>query len=450
MNTGICDLRSFLDVLKEHNLLAEVSREVDWQYEAGSVIATLEMQQGKTAMFHKIKDRPFEAVGGVFASMDQIALAVGCGKRELKLKLADCLEHPVAPRIVPEGPVHENILLGEQADLYRLPILQHAPKDGGPMITGGICFSRSIHGGRQNMGYNRMHVKSRDSTGICINEWRHLKEFYDEAEAEGKPLPVSVVCGCDPALYLAAGMRYSDDEVKIAGAIRGRAIDIVKSITNDVYVPAAAEFVIEGEILPDQREYEGPLGEFTGHYGEPWLSPVFRVTCITHRNRAVYQTINGASFEHINLGNVVPREPLLMKNARYVSDGVVDVHIPPYGRGFLAVVQMKKKNPGEPKNVALAAMTSHVNIKNVIVVDEDVDIYNASDLMWALSTRVVPEKDIFTIPYAQGHEMDPCSDNRGVQTKMGIDATLSEGNKCFERVRYPKVDLSKYLDPAGV
>ena len=121
------------------------------------------------------------------------------------------------------------------------------------------------------------------------------------------------------------------------------------------------------------------------------------------------------------------------------------MYIPPYGSGFLAIISLDKKNPGEPKNVALAAMASHVNIKNVIVVDPDVDIYNPAEIMWALSTRVDPKKDIFYIPYSQGHELDPASDERGVQTKMGIDATLWEEKKNLEKVVYKKVDLNNYI-----
>jgi len=446
MGTEIKDLRSFLAVLKENQLLYEIYKEVDWNLEAGSVIATAQNESGKTVLFNQIKDREgFRLCAGVLGSMEQVALAVRCEKTGISEKINYCRENPIPTKIVGKGACQENVISGEDVDLYKIPIPKHAPMDGGPVITGGICFSRSIHGGRHNMGYNRMHVKDKITTGICINEWRHLKEFYDEASLEGKALPVSIVSGVDPALYIAAGMRYDGEEIAVAGAIRGKAVEVVKSVTNDIYVPAHAEVVIEGVILPGEQEYEGPLGEFTGHYGQPWLSPVFKVTAITYRNDPIFQTINGASFEHINLGNVVPREPMLLEHTRYVSDGVKAVHIPPYGSGFLAIVQVKKKNPGEPKNIALAAMTSHVNIKNVIVVDEDVDIYNPNDILWALSTRVIPEQDIFTIPNAQGHEMDPGSDKRGLQTKMGIDATLSEGNKSFERVKYPEVDLKAYL-----
>lgn len=443
--SGIHDLRSFLAILKEHGRLAEIEKEVDLVHELGSVLATLEASAGKAGLFRNVKGRAFSVCGGVLASMDNIALALNCPKEGITDFLAEALERPVPPRIVSDTPCHENVWTGDEIDMFRVPVPTHAPKDGGPVITGGVVHSKALSGCRQNISFQRMHVKGRDKFCIMINEWRHLKEFYDGAEKEGKPLPISVVCGCDPAIYIGAGLRYDGDETEIAGAIRGRPIDVVKSVTNDIYVPAEAEFVIEGEILPFSREAEGPLGEFTGHYSAPWESPVVRVTAICHRNGAIYQTINGASFEHINLGNVLPREPLLKTFTRYVSSGVVNVHIPPYGNGFLALIQVKKKNPGEPKNLAMAAMMTYVNIKNVIVVDEDVDIYNPTDIMWALSTRVKPEQDIFYVPNAQGHELDPCSDERGVQTKMGIDATLSGDNKAFERVRYPRVDLADYL-----
>ena len=439
----IYDLNSYMKALEEHNLLFTARKEVDWNHEVGSVIATLE-PSGRAAYFPQVKDKEFGICGNMLGSMDSIAVALGCAKEEITDFLADKLEHPIKPRVVDKAPCQENVLTGDAIDMNRLPVPIHAPKDGGPIITGGVIVSKELNGTRQNLSFQRMHVKGKDKISIMINEWRHLKEFYNEAEAQGKALPIAVAIGADPVVYVGAGLRYDGDEMEIAGAIRGRPMDVVKCITNDIYVPAEAQFIIEGEILPNQRELEGPLGEFTGHYSAPWNSPIIHVTAITHRNNAIYQTINGASFEHINLGNVLPREPLIKNFTTYVSKGVINVHIPPYGSGFLALVRLKKKNPGEPKNVALAALMSYVNIKNVIVVDEDVDIYEPSDVMWALSNRVVPEKDISFIHNAQGHELDPCSDERGVQTKMIIDATLSDESRCLERVRYPKVNLKDY------
>jgi 2,5-furandicarboxylate decarboxylase 1 len=432
-------------VLRTNNQLAEIEKEVSLQYEIGTVLANLEKKNLGAGFFKNVKDRDIPVIGGVLGSMERIALALGCSKDKIVEVTGQALDNPIKPVKVANAPCQENILTGDQVDLGKLPIPQHAPKDGGPFITGGVIVSKELHGTRQNLSFQRMQVKGRDKLGIMINEWRHLKEFYDEAEAEGKALPIAIAIGVDPVIYIGAGLRYDGDEMELAGALRGEPIEVVKCITSDVYVPARAEIIIEAEVVPNYREEEGPLGEFTGHYSDPWPSPTLKVNAITYRNNPIYQTIAGASFEHINLGNVLPREPLLKKFTTYVSKGVINVHIPPYGSGFLALVQLRKKNPGEPKNVALAAMMTYVNIKNVIVVDEDVDIYNPSDVMWAVSNRVVPERDIFYIPNAQGHELDPCSDNRGVQTKMGIDATLAEDSKGLERVVYPDVDLSEYL-----
>lgn len=441
----INDLRSYLEVLRAHGRLAEVSQEVDWKYELGSILSTLESKDQRAGLFHRVKGKDVPVCGGLLGSMDNIALALGCEKTEMTALLGRCLESPIKPRVVTDAPCQQHVLTGQDIDLTQLPVPIHAPLDGGPIITSGVVVSRGLDGGPQNLSFQRMHIKDRDKLSIFINEWRHLKDFYDEAERQNRPLSIAVVIGADPIVYIGAGLRYDGDELEVAGAVRGGPIEVVKCVTSDILVPATAEYVIEGEILPGIREMEdGPLGEFTGHYSRPWNVPVLQVKAITHRDHPIYQTINGASFEHVILGNVIPREPLLKKFTSYVSSGVVDVHLPPYGSGFLAVIQVKKSNPGEPKNIALAAMMSYVNIKNVIVVDTDVDIYNPADVMWAVSNRVVPERDIFYVPNAQGHELDPCSDEHGVQTKMGIDATLSSESRALERVCYPQVSLSSY------
>jgi 2,5-furandicarboxylate decarboxylase 1 len=178
-----------------------------------------------------------------------------------------------------------------------------------------------------------------------------------------------------------------------------------------------------------------------------WESPTFEVTAICFRDNPIYQTIVPGWDEHIYIGNVLPREPLLLRFVRHVSQNVTALHIPPYGNGFLAIVQLAKTNPGEPKNAAMAAFTAHVNIAKVIVVDPDVNIYDPADVLWALTNRVDWSRDTFLVPGAQGHEMDPTADMRGVQTKMGIDATYKPERRPYgERVTYPTVNLKSYLE----
>ncbi|MEL7610127.1 MAG: UbiD family decarboxylase [Bacillota bacterium] len=441
------DLNAYLDILRRQNQLVEIKSSVDRHFEIGSILANLESSNMGAGYFTSVKDADFPLVGNLLGSMERIALALDCSKDRINEVIAYGYDHPIPPVIVESAPCYKNILQGDDVDLYRLPIPQHAPKDGGPFITGGVVVSADPETGVQNLSFQRMQVKGKNKLGIMINEWRHLRDYFEKAEAQGHSLPVSVVIGADPAIYICAGLRCDGDEMEMAGALRKQPLEVVKSITSDIRIPACAEIVIEGEILPFEREMEGPLSEFTGHYSTAWESPVLHVKAIAWRDNAIYQTVCPGLAEHMYLGSVIPREPLLMRHARYVSKQVQNVHIPPYGSGFLALIQIRKKNPGEPKNLALAAMMTYVNIKNVIVVDEDVDIFSPSDVLWALSNRVIPEKDIFTIRGAQGHELDPGSDLRGVQTKMGIDATLCSEyeNRDYERAVYPKINLTDYV-----
>jgi 2,5-furandicarboxylate decarboxylase 1 len=292
-----------------------------------------------------------------------------------------------------------------------------------------------------------MQVKGPRQFGFNVNEWRHVHQFLRAREAKDEPLPMAVAIGLDPAIMIAAGARYEGDELFIAGAIRGEGVRVSRGVTVDVDIPAQAEIVVEGYLAPHAREVEGPLAEFHGYFGEIWNSPVFHVTAVCWREAPIFQTIIPGWIEHVYLGNVLPREPLLLNFVQHVSKNVVGLHIPPYGSGFTAVIAIDKSNPGEPKNVALAAFTAHVNVKWCVVVDADVDIHDPSDVMWALTTRVDWSRDIFLVPGAQGHEMDPTADTRGVHTKIGVDATYKpERREYGDRVRYQPVDLSKYLN----
>ena len=291
-----------------------------------------------------------------------------------------------------------------------------------------------------------MQILGPRTFGFNVNEWRHVLQFYKVQQAKNAPLPLAIAIGLDPAIMIAAGARYDDDELRIAGAIRGQGVPVCQGATVNVDVPAHAEIVVEGYLPPHERHAEGPLAEFHGYYGELWDSPVFHVTAICHRADPVFQTIIPGGAEHIYLGNVLPREPLLLRFVRHVSPNVTGLHIPPYANGFAVIIQLEKSNPGEPKNAALAAFTAHVNIKKAIVVDPGIDIYDPADVLWALTNQVDWSRDVFTVPGAQGHEMDPTADARGLHTKIGIDATCKPERRDYgARVQYPPVDLGEYL-----
>ena len=290
-----------------------------------------------------------------------------------------------------------------------------------------------------------MLVLEKNILGFNVNEWRDVGTFMKSRPDPEAPFPVALAMGLDPAIMIAAGVRTPVDELLIAGAIRSEGIAVCKGKTVDIDIPAHSEIVIEGHIRPAQRAPEGPLAEFHGYHGEMWDSPTLEVSAISFRNDPIYQTIIPGWYEHIYIGNILPREPLLRKHIRHI-DPNADVIIPPYGNGFMAVIQIDRDNPGTPKNLAMAAMSAHINIRNVVVVDRDVNMHESSEVLWAITNRVQWERDVFQIGEAQGHEMDPTADKRGISTKVGIDATYKRERREYgERVAYPSIDLSSFL-----
>ncbi len=452
----IHDLRSFLGILETSDQLMRIEYPVSINHELANVSATLEHSGGSAPLFiNPVSDNNdsfrWKIFSSAMANQQRVALALDCDVNEIAKKMGFVQEpsSAVLPLLTDHPLWKDNVLTGDEIDIKRLPIPTHAIYDGGPFITGGVMVSKHPDNGRGNLSFNRMQVLSSKIMGCNINEWRDLRNFHDAAEAKGKPLDCAVAIGLDPAIMIAAACRYDGDELEIAGAIRGEGIRVSKGITVDLNIPAEAEIVIEGQLLPGERREEGPLAEFHGYYGELWNSPVFKVTAISYRNDPIYQTIIPGWTEHIYLGNVLPREPLLLKYVQHVSSNVQGLHITPYANGFMAVIQLDKKNPGEPRNVILGAFTAHVNIRMCIVVDPDVNIYDPADLLWALTSRVDWGCDIFTIPGAQGHEMDPANDVRGVGTKIGIDATDKGRRKMGARIRYEQIDINKYLMEKG-
>lgn len=446
--TKIHDLRSFLEVLEEAGQLVRVRKPVSLEYELADVAATLLRSSGPAPFFENPVGSPWPIFANAVANQERAALALGCKKHEVVqvMQYALDLMHGIPPVRVEDAPWKANILVGDQVDVRTLPIPIHARGDGGPFITGGVVVSKDPVTGRGNLSYNRMQVKGPRVFGFNLNEWRHVRQFLDVQEARGERLEIAVAIGLDPAIMIAAGARYDDDELRIAGAIRGEGVRVTRGVMVDLDIPAEAEIVIEGYLAPNERAGEGPLAEFHGYFGDIWESPVFYVTAVCWRDTPIFQTIIPGWDEHVYLGNILPREPLLLSYVQHVSKRVTGLHIPPYGNGFTAVVAIDKDNPGEPKNVALAAFTAHVNIKWCIVVDPDINIYDPADVMWALTTRVDWGQDVFLVPGAQGHEMDPTADVRGVHTKIGVDATLHKGRREYtDRVRYELVDLKKYL-----
>lgn len=443
----IQDLRSYIDALDAAGQLARVKAPVSLEHELADVAASLARTDTGAGLFENVAGCDWPVFCGGVTSHRRAAVALGCRPGEI-VDVMDRVLDPangIAPVTVDSAAWHDNCADGPDLDTAVLPVPTHSRGDGGAFITGAVTVATDPVSGRGNLGYNRMLRLGPRRFGFNVNEWRDVGTFWKSRPDPDAPFPIALAIGLDPAVMIAAGVKTPVDELLIAGAIRGRGIEVCRGRTVDVAVPAAAEIVVEGHLHPARRESEGPLAEFHGYHGEPWNSPTFEVSCISWRDEPIYQTIIPGWYEHVYIGNVLPREPLLRRFVRHL-DPTADVHIPPYANGFLAVIRIDRDNPGTPKNLALAALSAHINVRNVIVVDRDVDIHEPSEIQWALTNRVHWIDDVFTVPGAQGHEMDPVADQRGVGTKVGIDATYKRERREYgERVSYPVVDLSAYL-----
>ncbi len=441
------ELRSFLEKLRQNGQLLEIDKRVKLDFEFAAIEDAMEKESRPAGLFTNT-DHPsgIPVIGGVLGTMKRIALALDCREPEINQKVDAALGNLIEPELVENPPFLENRITGDDINLReQLPIPYHNPGDAGPYITGGIIVSKDPETGRQNFSFNRLQVKGPRKLGLMMNEWRHIFQFFRKYEAKGENMPIAIAIGVDPAVEMSTGFRIDEDEAMLAGALNGAPLKVAAGSVG-INVPADTEILVEGYVKVKEWEDEGPLAEFTGHYGEHRDMPVIEVTSISYRNDPIYQTIVPASNEHVNVGNVLSREPMLKRMVTHVSPNVTDVHLTPYTGGFMAVIALNKTNSGEPKNVALAALMTHVNIKIAVIVDPDVNIYMPSDILWAMSTRVDAKKDIITIPYAQGMENDPTTDEEGMQTKFAIDATIDLKIKDdYKRVTYPAVDLDAFL-----
>lgn len=443
----IHDLRSYISALDGAGQLARIKQEVSQEHELADVAASLARADTGAGLFENVTGSSWPIFCGSVTSHRRAALALGCEANEVIDVMERVLDpaNGIGPIRVETAAWHDNHVVGDALDTEMLPIPTHSRGDGGAFITGAVTVAKDPIGGRGNLGYNRMLRLGPDRFGFNVNEWRDVGTFWKSRPDPDAPFPIALAIGLDPAIMIAAGVKTPVDELFIAGAIRGRGIEVCTGRTVDVDIPAGAEIVVEGLLHPTVRQLEGPLAEFHGYHGEAWNSPTFEVTCISWRNDPIYQTIIPGWYEHIYIGNVLPREPLLRRFVRHL-DPSADVHIPPYGNGFMAIIQIDRDNPGTPKNLAMAAMAAHINIRNVIVIDRDVDMHEPSEIHWALTNRVHWDDDVFMVPLAQGHEMDPTADQRGVSTKVGIDATYKRERREYgERVSYPPVDIGPYL-----
>ena len=450
-NGPVTTLRDWLDRLALQDRLAVIRPNVALRFEVAAISKYFDGD--KATLFPRPDGHAIPVVSGLLGDRTWIADAMGVADSEVLERFGAAAAAPLPSNVVATGPVQE--VVQSEVDLTKLlPIPTHNELDSGPYVSAGLLIARNPKTGVQNVAIHRCQVNAKDELGVLLLP-RHTNSFYAAAEAAGEALEIAIVIGVDPLTALAsqAIMPIDHDELEIAGALHGKPLDVVRCLSNGVHVPAQAEIVIEGRLLPRARAPEGPFGEFPQYYGERADRHIAKIDRITHRRDAIFHTIVGGANEHLLLG-AIPREATLLNHLKRNFPSVLDVHLSMGGVGrYVLYVRIKKREEGEPKNIIMGAFSGHYDVKHVVVVDEDVDIHNGREVEWAVVTRAQADRDLLVVAHAQGSKLDPSSDN-GIGAKMGIDATVPLGELAgkYKRIRVPGEELvnpAMVLDPAG-
>jgi 2,5-furandicarboxylate decarboxylase 1 len=440
-------LRYTMDKLKGLDSLLECNREVDYVYEMGAVLK--HFHNKKPILFNKVKNSNLRAIGGLYGNRELFYELMDCTIENRNYKFMDALVSPKPYKVLNTGPVKENIIKRNIDVMKFLPANKFNELDSSNYITAGVLVVRDPETKKTFTSIRRMQVNKGNSISMLIGSFKLTNDFL-ELESKGKSMEAAVVLGYDAPFILSTqypSATYGVDKYEIDSALRGQPLEVVKCETNSLLVPAHAEIVLEGKIVAGKREQEGPFGELMGYYGKQAPHPIMEVEAITYRNNPIYETAFPCEEEHLTNGLI--REMELFFYLKNMMD-VRDVYVTEGGGyRFNAVVSINQKRVGEAKSAIIAALGLNKDLKQVVIVDDDVDIYNPREIEWAITSRAQGSQDFVIIPGALGSSLEPSHDIRNVTDKFGIDATKPlNGNGKFERARVPgyeRIDISKYF-----
>jgi UbiD family decarboxylase len=442
--------RELLAWLDARGDLAPVSREVDPKHELTAVLRRMQKGPNKALLFRRVRGTDMPVATNVFGFRRAVAAALGLEEPELLRTLVAREGQKLPVERVDVAPVQE-VVQTEGFDVARdIPQIVYAELDGGAYITAGVLIAPHPVTGVYNASWNRCELAGDDKLRVRMMPPQHLGRYHAEAEALGKNLPCAIVIGAPPGLMLSAASKvpYEVDELEVAGAWQRAQLKVVRCKTIPVDVPADAEMVIEGEVIAGVREDEGPFGEFTDAYVPIMRNHVFRVTAITRRRDAIYHAIVAGGTEDLNLVGVPIQAEIYKKVSTFVPH-IKDIATPGYVFG--CVMSIRKDNEDQPKNALLAAMGAYSWTKVVVVVDADVDPFDAADVLWAIQTRCTPDTGIYQVPRIPSYTREDVREiHRG---KIGIDATVPLAKaELFARRVFPGeagIRLDEYIDERG-
>jgi 2,5-furandicarboxylate decarboxylase 1 len=394
----------------------------------------------RAILFRQAGPERAELVGNVNAGRGRLARAFGVPPAQLTTEVARRLG--VAPQLIEvdraQAPVQAVVHTGDDVDVTALPLhLQHG-LDGAPFVSASIDYVVDPRTGTTNVGIRRLMLRNRHETGIDLVAPSDLRAIYEAAVARGERLPVSFVVGAHPIDYVSAMMRVPGDELALLSSLRDAPLGVVKCVTNDIRVPADAEYVIEGYL--DERghvEQEGPYGEFLGYYGGVKRNPVFHITAITHRRDALFQTasIGGRTMSRTDTAQLgaLRTEVLLWRALELAVREPKAVYATPSSGGqFNVRIAMRQRVPGEARNAIATAFGSLANVKNVFVVDPDIDIFSDEQMDWALATRFQANRDFVVLEGMRTLPLDPSLGGARIGAKAGFDLTVQFGRTGIE------------------
>jgi len=449
------DLREWINYLDREGELLRLKEEVSLEPDVGAIakaICEMNKRGGKAPgiLAENIAGCDKKLAIGLDAAWDRTAMAFGLSK-EASLKeqkeawLKAYSRYPIKARIVTpkDAPCKENILQGNEVNLFKFPIPRLNTQDAGPYLLKTLCITKDPESEWVNFGMYRAQVLDRNKTSIMTSHTSHWGEHYTKARRLGKPLEMVIALGIDPILARVSGTRIPAEwnEFDFAGALRGEPVEIIKAESVDLPVPATAEIVLEGVLSLETNVYEGPFGEFTGAYSGMMVMPTFEIKTITHRNDPI--------FDHCYVGRgwtenvymtLVSKIVALEQELKHICPSITQIaYLQPYVEN--CVVQGRWLNKTEPRRVMNAVWASQAVQQNkiVTVVDEDVDPWDAEDVMWAISTRCQANTDIVMIPGAHCR-LDPSVEIDGTTCLLGIDATKS-------KEPFPRHSISEWIVP---
>jgi len=456
--------RSFLKRLEDQGDLIRFTKEVDPLTNMAAVEWKAFNELGKSSLFTNIKGhRGWQACSQILADKKRWATGLEIQENELLDTISHRMTCPVETVEVgrEQAPVKEVVLTGDEVDLYQIPSMITSEKDGGRYMASGMAIIKDPETGVRNMSVHRQQVMGKDKTGFTMVP-RHARRIYDKYRDRNEPLPVAMVYGAHPAIFLSAAYStsYGIDELTLAGALVGEGIRMVKCETLDLEVPAEAELVVEGEVLPNHTESEGPYGEITGTYAERGSSEVFKAKVITRRKAPIFYALHcGFPVTDTQATMALGIEVATKEHLKNVEGGLdlLDVRTVTSAGAMMLVIKLRPRVEGQAKTALMAALSGpFLHPKIAVAVDEDIDAGDLRQVIWSITNRVRADRDVIMIPNTRVFALDSVSpivpgqsSFHRIGTKWMIDATMPAATQEEDRKQFEPA-MPKSLDSVNL